>query len=140
MTDMGLMSYFLGLEVNQLENRIFLSQEHYAKEVVKRFKMEECNPISTTVDYGAKLSKNDEGKIIDSTLYRSLVGCLRYLTCTRPDILYGVGLVSRFMEEPKSTHWKAAKRILRYIQGTLSLGLFYYHSNNFQLEGYSDSD
>ncbi|XP_073111813.1 uncharacterized protein [Elaeis guineensis] len=60
MTDMGLMSHFLGLEVNQLENGIFLSQEHYAKEVVKRFKMEECNPISTTVDYGAKLSKNDE--------------------------------------------------------------------------------
>ena len=87
-----------------------------------------------------KLSKNDEGKVIDPTLYRSLVGCLRYLTCTRPDILYGVGLVSRFMEEPKETHWKAAKRILRYLQGTLSHGLFYSHSNDFNLIGFSDSD
>ena len=62
--------------------------------MVKRFKIEECNPISTPADCGAKLSKNDEGKVIDSTLYRSLVRCLRYLTCTRSDILYGIGLVS----------------------------------------------
>ena len=93
--------------------------------------MKECYPVSTPMDYGAKLSKNNEGKVIDSTLYRSLIGCLRYLTCTRPHILYSVGLVSRFIEEPKSTHWKIAKRILHYIQDTLSLSLFYFYSNNF---------
>ena len=80
--------------MNQLENKIFLSQEHYAKEVVKKFKMEDCNPISTPVNCSVKLSKHDEGKMIDPIFYKSLVGCLRYLTCTRSDILYGVGLMS----------------------------------------------
>ena len=102
--------------------------------------MEDCNPISTPIDCGAKISKEDEGKVVDPTLYRSLVGSLRYMTCTRLDILYAVGLVSRFMEEPKSMHWKAAKRILRYIRGTITDGLFYSHLNNFELVGYSDSN
>jgi hypothetical protein len=88
-----------------------------------------------------KLSRHDKGKVVDVTLYKSLVGSLRYLICTRPNILYVVGLVSRYMEEPRSTHWKTIKRILRYIRGTLSLGLFYgYSANNFIIFGYSDSD
>jgi hypothetical protein len=86
------------------------------------------------------LSRYDEGKTVDATLYKSLVGSLRYLTCTRPDIAYGVGLVNRYMEEPKMTHWKAIKQILRYVKGTLSHGLFYSHTNEFDLVGYSDSD
>ena len=94
----------------------------YAKEILKKFKMEDCNPVSTPVQCGTKLSRYDEGKAVDATLYRSLVGSLRYLTCTRPDIAYGVGLVSRYMEEPKMTHWKAIKRILQYVKGTLSHG------------------
>ncbi|KAG6513917.1 hypothetical protein ZIOFF_024254 [Zingiber officinale] len=140
MTDMGLMSYFLDLEVKQGVNGIFITQEQYAKEVLKRFRMDDCNPVNTPVDCGTKLSKNDEEKMVDLTRFKSLVGSLRYLTCTRPDILYGVGLVSRFMEEPKETHWKAAKRILRYVRGTMNHGLFYSHSNNSQLVGYSNSD
>lgn len=100
--------------------------------------MEDCKPVSTPVDCGVKLSRHDKGKVIDVTLFKSLVGSLR---CTRPDILYVVGLVSRYMEESRSTHWKAIKRILRYIRGTLSLGLFYHSStNNFGVFGYSDSD
>ncbi|KAL5820270.1 hypothetical protein ACOSQ3_022152 [Xanthoceras sorbifolium] len=70
----------------------------------------------------------------------SLVGSLRYLTCTRPDILYAVGLVSRYMENPTTTHFKVAKRILRYIKGTIDFGLFYSVSNDYKLVGYSDSD
>ena len=104
MTDLGHMSYFLGLEVKQDESGIFVSQEAYAKEILKRFKMEDCNPVSTPVESGTNLSRYDEGTEVDATVYRSLVGCLRYLTCTRPDIAYGVGLVSRYMEEPKMTH------------------------------------
>ncbi|KAG6496256.1 hypothetical protein ZIOFF_044115 [Zingiber officinale] len=140
MTDMGLMSYFLGLEVKQGVDGIFMTQEQYANEVLKRFRMDDCNPINTLVDYGTKLSKNEEGKTVDPTRFKSLVGSLWYLTCTRPDILYRVGLVSRFIEEPKETHWKAAKRILRYVRGAMNHGLFYSHSNNSQLIGYSDSD
>ncbi|GMI77003.1 cysteine-rich RLK (RECEPTOR-like protein kinase) 8 [Hibiscus trionum] len=141
MKDLGLMFYFLGLEIKQGDGGIFVSQETYAKEILRRFKMEDCKPVSTPVDCGVKLSRHDMGKVIDATLYKSLVGCLRYLTCTRPDILYAVGLVSRFMEEPRATHWKTIKWILCYVQGTLSLGLFYSSSTNkLAIFGYSDSD
>lgn len=91
MTDLGHMSDFLGLEVRQDKSGIFVSQEAYAKEILKKFKMEGFNPVSTPVESGTKLSRYDEGKAVDATLYRSLVGSLRYLTCTRPDIAYGVG-------------------------------------------------
>jgi hypothetical protein len=84
--------------------------------------------------------KNDEGEKINSTTFKSLVGSLRYMTCTRPNILYGVGLVTRFMETPTMTHFKALKRILRYIKGTIDFGLFYGYSNSFDLVSYSDSD
>jgi hypothetical protein len=84
--------------------------------------------------------KNDEGEKINSTTFKSLVGSLRYMTCTRPNILYEVGLVTRFMETPTMTHFKALKRILRYIKGTIDFGLFYGYSNSFDLVSYSDSD
>ncbi|KAL5861181.1 hypothetical protein ACOSQ4_002477 [Xanthoceras sorbifolium] len=102
--------------------------------------MDDCKPINTPVECGIKLSKHDEGESIDPTFFKSLVGSLRYLTCTRPDILYAVGLVSRYMENPTTTHFKVAKRILRYIKGTIDFGLFYSVSNDYKLVGYSDSD
>jgi len=83
------------------------------------------------------MSKNDEGEKIKSTTFKSLVESLRYLTCTHPDIFYGVGLVSRFMEIPTMTHFKALKRILRYIKGTIDFGLFYGYSSSFDLVGNS---
>ncbi|KAG6525599.1 hypothetical protein ZIOFF_015561 [Zingiber officinale] len=109
MIDMRLMSYFLDLEVKQEVDDIFMTQEQYAKEVLKRFRMDYCNPINTQVGCGTKLSKSDEGKMVDPTRFKSLVRSLQYLTCTPLDIIYGVGLVSKFMEEPKETHWKTTK-------------------------------
>ncbi|KAH9715667.1 hypothetical protein KPL71_021147 [Citrus sinensis] len=117
MTDIGLMAYYLGIEVKQKEENIFTSQESYAKEILKKFKMNDCKPISTPVECRVKLSKHDEGEDIDPTFFKSLVRSLRYLTCKRLDIFYAVGLVSRYMENLKTTHFKAAKRILRYIKG-----------------------
>ncbi|KAE8712623.1 BTB/POZ and MATH domain-containing protein 4-like [Hibiscus syriacus] len=102
--------------------------------------MKDCNPVLTPIEPGAKLSKFDGGERVDATKYRSLVGSLLYLTCTRPDISYSIGVVSRFMEEPVYTHLKAVKRILRYIRGTESLVLFYTKAEDFMLVGYSDSD
>ncbi|KAL4297638.1 hypothetical protein GQ457_12G007010 [Hibiscus cannabinus] len=116
MTDVGLMCYYLGLEVEQSEDGIFISQKGYAKEVLKKFKMFNCNPVDTPMESGVKLSKFSNGIKEDPTLFKSLVGSLRYLTCTRPDILFAVGVVSRYMETPTSTHMKAAKRILRYLK------------------------
>jgi hypothetical protein len=73
--------------------------------------MEECNPVETPIPLGTKLSKKDEGPIVDPTLYKILVGSLLYLTTTRPDIMYAASLVSRYMESPKDSHWKMVKRI-----------------------------
>ncbi|KAJ4981753.1 hypothetical protein NE237_032590 [Protea cynaroides] len=140
MIDIGLMSYYLGIEVKQIEKGIFISQEEYAREMLKKFKMSDCKPINTLVEIGIKLSKNEDGEMVDLTFFKSLVRSLRYLTCIRPDILYGVGLVSHYMEAPTTTHWKTTKRILRYIKSTLNFGLFYLSSNDFKLVGYSDSD
>lgn len=140
MTDMGLMRYFLGLEVLQTLEGIFLSQSKYAFQILERFAMKDCKPVATLVECGVSLIKASDGKPVDSTYYKSVVGCLRYLTCTRPDILFSVGLVSRFMENPTITHLKAVKRILRYVKGTYDYGLFYSAVPELVLTSYRDND
>ncbi|XP_071734234.1 secreted RxLR effector protein 161-like [Rutidosis leptorrhynchoides] len=96
------------------------------------------------MELGIKLSKFEGGDSVDADKYRSLVGSLRgslrYLTCTRPDLSFSVGVASRFMENPKYAHWKSLKRILRYVKGTESLGLFFSSCEGYVLKGYSDSD
>jgi hypothetical protein len=86
-----------------------------------------------------KLSKEDEGSKVDPSLFRSLVGGLMYLIATRPDIMYGVRLISRFMETPKESHWKVGKRIMRYVYETKDFGIKYSTSEDFRLVGYTDS-
>ncbi|XP_038896505.1 secreted RxLR effector protein 161-like [Benincasa hispida] len=140
MTNIGLMSYYLGIEVKQGEDDIFISQEGYAKKVLKKFNMNDANPVGTPMECGVKINKQDGGEKLNSTYFKSLVASLRYLTCTRPDILYSVGTLNRFMEEPTVTHCKMAKRILRYIKGMIGYGLSYVSSSNFDIVGYCDSD
>ncbi|GJU04481.1 retrovirus-related pol polyprotein from transposon TNT 1-94 [Tanacetum coccineum] len=140
MTDIGLMSYYLSTGVKQTDKRLFICQERYAKEILKRFGMDKCNPACTPLEHKAKPSKYDGRKKVDSILFNSLVGSLRYLTCTRPDILFAIGLISRFIEEPTTEHLKIEKRILRYIQGTVEYGMFSSTSEDFKLVGYSDND
>ncbi|KAL6582070.1 hypothetical protein OROMI_006084 [Orobanche minor] len=137
-SDMGLMSYNLGIQVKQMKEGIFISQERYVREVLKKFNMFNCKPVNTPMQFGTQLRKEEDK--IDPTIFRSLIGSLRYLTCTRPDILFAVGVVSRYMENPASSHMLAAKRILRYIKGTLDYGIFYSSSSNYMLKGYCDSD
>ncbi|KAK3010231.1 hypothetical protein RJ639_010921 [Escallonia herrerae] len=135
MTDMGLMAYFLGIEVKQGSNEIFISQSKYAAEILKKFAIEDCQLVDIPVECGTKLTKKGAGKPVNPTYYKSLVGCLRYLTCTRHDLLFGVGLVSRYMENPRTSHLQAAKRILKYVKVTSSYGLFYPSSQNLELAG-----
>jgi hypothetical protein len=87
-----------------------------------------------------KLSKEDKGSKVDPTLLKRLVGSLIYLTKTRPDVMYGVSLISRFMEIPKESDWKVGKRILRYVNGTKQVGIKYSTSKYFRLIGYNESD
>ncbi|GJW89046.1 hypothetical protein Tco_0164386 [Tanacetum coccineum] len=130
----------VGLEIRQDNYGIYVSQETYAKEILKKFDMAECNPVATPMAPGTKFSKFEGGYQVDASNYQSVVGILRYLTCTRPDITYSVVMVSQFMEDPRYSHWKAVKRILRYLKGKVSLGLFYSSSTKYKLLGYFDSD
>ena len=86
------------------------------------------------------MSKDDDGSIVNPMMFKRLVGSLMYLTAIRPNIIYGVILISRFMESPKDSHWKAGKRILRYVSGTKNFGIMYSNSENFKLIGYTDTD
>ena len=140
MTDNGLVSYFLGIEVKQENDGIFISQKKYMREILEKFKMDSYNAVNTLIVTELKLSKEGEGKLINSIMYKSLVESLRYLTITRPDILYGVGLVNHYMETLRESHWLTTKRILKYIKGTLNFGHFYIYGENAELVGYSDSD
>eukprot|EP00253_Pinus_taeda_P028211 PITA_28211 len=119
MTNMGLLRYFLGIEVDQNENGIFISQARYANEVLGRFNMQDYKAAITPTVMGLKLSKEDNNKDFDPSLYKSIVGSLMYLTATRPDIMFSVSLISRFMERPKEAHWQAAKRILSDWAGSI---------------------
>ena len=125
MVDLGLMKYFLGIEVEQSERGIFIYQNKYSKYLLKIFRMENCKLVPTPVAIGTKLSKDDEGSYVNPTLFKILVGSFMYLTATRLDIMQGVSLISKFMETPRDTHWSAGKRILRYITGTRDCHIMY---------------
>ena len=99
--------------------------------------MSNCKTFPTPVIIGLKLRKDDEGSTVDPMLFKRIVGSLMYLTTTRPDFMYGVILISRFMESPKDSHWQVGKRILRYVSGTKDLGIMYSTSENFKLTGYN---
>jgi hypothetical protein len=140
MTDLGLMHYFLGIEVVQSSDSIFISQKKYAMEILDRFKMTNCNSVSTPTDLSLKLVKDGAGEKVNSTLYKQIVGSLMYLTSTRPDIMYAVSLISRYMECPAEAHFLAAKRIFRYLKGTADYGILYKRNSNSAMIGFSDSD
>jgi len=140
MTDLRMMHYYLGLEVVQSTTCIFISQKKYVQEILERFQMNNCNSVGTPTEVGVKLFKDPEGKRVDSTNYKQIVGSLMYLTATRPDIMYAVSLISRYMENPKEIHLLAAKRIFRYLQGTADFGLLYKKGEHSDLMGFTDSD
>lgn len=125
MTDLGKLSYFLGVEITQSDAGILMCQSKYAKEILERFDMMNSNPVKSPIVPGCRLSNEGDGVEVDSTTYKQMVGSLMYLTATRPDIMFAVSLVGRYMEKPTQMHQQAVKKILRYIRGTINLGIFY---------------
>ena len=105
--------------------------------------MQNCKPISTPLVQNAKLTKNDGAALIDQNKYRNLIGCLLYLSTTRPDIMFVVSLLSRFMHSPSELHFKETKRVLRYVKGTTSYEVAFFSTkkpnNEAILMGYCDS-
>ncbi|XP_024014050.1 uncharacterized protein LOC112088125 [Eutrema salsugineum] len=139
MSDLGLLNYFLGMEINQQEEGISLSQECYAKKLLEKFNMKDCTSMRTPLVPQGK-TQSEEKEFADAQVYRSLVGGLLYLTATRPDLMFSASYLSRYLKEPKVRHFKEVKRVLRYIQGTLNLGLMFTAVKEPRLIGYSDSD
>ncbi|XP_016676551.1 uncharacterized mitochondrial protein AtMg00810-like [Gossypium hirsutum] len=140
MFDLGQMSYFLGMKVFQAQHRIFLSQRAFALKILNKFSMQNCKATNTLIAIGEKLSSQGDSEEVSESTYRSLVGCLLYLTATRQDIMFAVSLLSRFMHCCNENHFQAAKRVLRYIKGTLSYGMVYSKAESLKLVGYIDSD
>jgi hypothetical protein len=119
------LSYFLGLQVKQSFAEIFISQEKYLKEMLKKFQMEDSSPVSTPMVVGCKLSKDDISPDIDQRTYRSMLGSLLYITASCPDIMQAVGMVGRYQSAPKQSHLVAVTRIFKYLKGTMNYGLWY---------------
>ncbi|GJR08094.1 ribonuclease H-like domain, reverse transcriptase, RNA-dependent DNA polymerase [Tanacetum coccineum] len=139
MSDLGLLAYYLGIEVTQTGGEITIKQTGYINKILKETSMMESNDTKIPMDPGTKLVKAEDGNSVDATYYRSLIGSLRYLLHTRPDLSYSVGLLSRFMQDPKDHHLKAIKQVIRYIKGTKEHGIIYKKEGGCRITGYSDS-
>ncbi|KAD3641347.1 hypothetical protein E3N88_30571 [Mikania micrantha] len=140
MKDLGPLSYFLGVSVQKYSDDLFLSQQKYALEIINQAGMSSCKPAATPVDTNGKLSAAAGDPVPDPTFYRSLAGALQYLTFTRPDITYAIQQICMHMHDPRSTHFNALNRIIRYIQGTSHYGLHMTNSSAFSLLAYIDAD
>ncbi|GKA29041.1 putative ribonuclease H-like domain-containing protein [Tanacetum coccineum] len=140
MSSMGELTFFLGLQVQQKDDGIFISQDKYVTDILKKFDFATVRTTSTPMETNKALLKDEEATDVDVHLYRSMIGSLMYLTASRPDIMFVVCACARFQVTPKTLHLHAMKRIFRYLKGQPKLGLWYPRDSPFDLEAFSDSD
>lgn len=140
MKDLGTAKRHLGVDFHISQEGILLHQKFYADQLVLDYGMEDCKAASTPLPEGLELSAETGTPDIDVTTYCKLVGKFIYLTNTRPDLSFSVGLVSRFMSQPQQAHFDAAMHIVRYIKGTSDFGVFYKRGGPLELQGYTDAD
>nr|GEU83839.1 hypothetical protein [Tanacetum cinerariifolium] len=140
MSSMGKLTFFLGLQVKQKEDGIFISQDKYVAKILKKFDFLSVKTASTPIETQNPLVKDEETADVDVHLYRSMIRSLMYLTTSRPDIMFAVCACFRFQVTPKTSHLYVVKRIFRYLKGKPKLGLWYLKVSSFNLEAYSDSD
>ncbi|GJZ86717.1 putative ribonuclease H-like domain-containing protein [Tanacetum coccineum] len=140
MSSMGELTFFLGLQVMQKEDGIFISQDKYMDEILKNFGFSTMRITSTPMETSKPLLKDAEAEDVDVHLYRSMIGSLMYLTSSRPDIMFAVCACARFQITPKVSHLHAVKRIFRYLKGQPKSDLWYPKDSPFDLEAYTDSD
>ena len=136
----GELTFFLGLQVKQKKEDIFISQEKYARNIVKKFGLDSKKHASAPMSSFAKLNVDSSGVEVSPTLYRSFIGSLLYLTASRLDIAFSVDVCARYQATPKKSHLIAVKQIIRYINGTPDYGLWYSKDSNACLADYSDAD
>lgn len=138
--DLAPLHYFFGIEVQSIASGLHPTQTKYIYDLLYHSSMHGCNPMSSPMYSTSILSHHDGVPLADGTEYRSTVGALQYCTFTRPDISFAVNKVSQFMHTPTDIHWQAVKRILRYLRGTLHLGLSVQPSLDYNLVWYTDAD
>ncbi|GKD08889.1 putative ribonuclease H-like domain-containing protein [Tanacetum coccineum] len=140
MSSMGELTFFLGLQVKQKEDGIFISQDKYVTKILKKFGLIDVKTVSTHMETQKPLLKDKDGEEVDVHLYRSMIGSLMYLTSSRPNIMFAVCACARYQVNPKVSHLHAVKRIFRYLKGQPKLGLWYPKDSPFDLLAYTDSD
>ncbi|GJZ29094.1 uncharacterized mitochondrial protein-like protein [Tanacetum coccineum] len=140
MSSIGELTFFLGLQVKQKKDGIFISQDKYVEEILKKFRFTEVKTASTPMETQKPLLKDEDGEEVDVHMYRSMIGSLIYLTSLRPDIMFAVCACARYQVNPKVSHLHAVKRIFRYLKGQPKLGLWYPKDSPFDLVAYTDSD
>src|SRR6185312_12585468 len=140
MSMIGELSFFIGFQIKQLKDGTFIGQERYARDLLKKFKMNDCKITETPMSSSEHLDADANGKPVDQKLYRSMIGSLLYLCASRPNILFSVCLCAHFQDRPQESHLTAVKRILKYIKHTPSIVLWYPKGASFELLGYSYLD
>ncbi|GKE62643.1 putative ribonuclease H-like domain-containing protein, partial [Tanacetum coccineum] len=140
MNSMRELTFFLGLQVMQRDDGIFISQDKYVADILKSFNFATVKTTSTPIETNKALLKDEEVEDVDVHLYRSMIGSLMYLTASRPDIIFAVYACARFQVTPKVSHLHAVKRIFRYLKGQPKLRLWYPRDSPFDLEAFFDSD
>ena len=131
-----MMHYFLGMEVWQNADGIYLGQGKYVVEILKRFRMMGCKVVTTPVASNPKPLSDASSESIHAMMYRQMIGSLMYLVNTRPNMCFAVNTLSQFLTDPKHVHLIAAKNILRYLKGTVDYGIKYEENQKINLEGY----
>jgi hypothetical protein len=142
MSDIGLLHYYLDIQVKQSVSGISLSQGGYAMKILERSDMTGCNPCHVPMEAHLKLSKQSTRSLVDATTYRSIIESLRYFVNTRPDLAFAIGYMSHFLEEPREDHLAVVKKILRYVAGTCNWLLWFGRKKGNQalLTEFSDAD
>jgi hypothetical protein len=140
MSLLGELSFFLGLQICQSNQGIFISQTKYIREMIKGFGMEDCKPVITPMQTSCKLSKDDDSKSTNQRKYRLMIGNLLYVATSIPNVMHAVGQVALFQATPKESHVLAVKRIFRYLKGTKEFGSWYPKGKDLSLIFYTDAD
>ncbi|GKC32460.1 putative ribonuclease H-like domain-containing protein, partial [Tanacetum coccineum] len=140
MSSMGKLTFFLGLQVKQQPDGIFISQDKYVADILKKFDFWSIRTATTPIESNKPMLKDEDGVDVDVHVYRSMIGFLMYLTASRPDIMFAVCAYARHQVTPKASHLNAIKRIFRYLKHQPKLGLWYPRDSPFELEAFSDSN
>ncbi|GJR24609.1 putative ribonuclease H-like domain-containing protein [Tanacetum coccineum] len=140
MSSMGELTFFLGLQVKQQPDGIFISQDKYVANILKKFDFFSIKTATTPIVTNKPLVKDEDGVDVDVHIYRSMIGSLMYMIASRPDIMFAVCACARFQVTPKASHLNEVKMIFRYLKHQPKLGLWYPRDSPFKLEAFSDSD